>query len=84
MRASPCLRLVRLEISRFPRKERPHMPGSKTTPGHPSACDGALARVAFRYVNGVGTRDKQTIVAPWLAYALPCQRFAMHLTVHRA
>ncbi len=60
------------------------MPGSTTTPGHPSACDGAPRRVAFRHLNGVGTRDINSIVAQWLAYAFPCQRFAPHLTVRHA
>ncbi len=60
------------------------MPGSPTTPGRPSTRAVVLEGVAFRPKNGVGTRDKQTIVAQWLAYALPCQRFAMHLAVHRA
>jgi hypothetical protein len=55
--------------------ERAHMPGSATTPGHPSACDGALGRVAFRNLNSVGTRDINSIVAQWLAYAFPCRRF---------
>jgi len=32
------------------------MPGSSTTPGHPSACDDALGHVAFRYKDSVGTR----------------------------
>ena len=32
--------VVDREISRFPRKERPHMPGSPTTPGRPGARDG--------------------------------------------
>jgi hypothetical protein len=76
MRASPRRRLVKPEISRFPFKERAHMPGSTTTPGHPSACDGALGHVAFRALNSVGTRDINSIVAQWLAYAFPCRRFA--------
>ena len=37
------------EISRFPYKELACMPGSSTTPGCPSACDGALGHIAFRY-----------------------------------
>ena len=57
MRASPVPRLVRLEISRFPYKERACMPGSPTTPGRPSACAGALGRLAFRYTDSVGTRN---------------------------
>ena len=44
------------EISRFPRTERPSMPGSKTTPGLAGACNDAPASVAFRGVNNVGTR----------------------------
>jgi hypothetical protein len=63
MRASPVRQLVRPEISRFPCKERAHMPGSSTTPGHPSTCVGALGRVAFRTEDGVGTRD---MVLSWL------------------
>lgn len=51
------------------------MPGSSTTPGHPSACGGALECVAFRNLNSVGTRDINSIVAQWLAYAFPCRRF---------
>ena len=70
------LALVDREISRFPCKERPHMPGSPTTPGRPGARDIAPVRVAFRHRNGVGTRDEGTFAAQWLAYALPCQRFA--------
>ena len=46
-----------LNGSQFPCKERAHMPGSSTTPGPPSACDGALGQVAFRLLDSVGTRD---------------------------
>ena len=60
------------------------MPGSTTTPGHQGACDGAPGRVALRYLNSVGTRDINSIVAQWLAYASPCQRFAPHLAVRHA
>jgi hypothetical protein len=61
------LALADHEISRFPRKERAHMPVSKTTPG----------RLGARVMrNDVGTRDEGTFAAQWLAYALPCQRFA--------
>ena len=52
------------------------MPGSPTTPSRPSACVGALSHVAFRQQNGVGTRDEPTFAARWLAYAIPCRRFA--------
>lgn len=60
------------------------MPGSATTPGHPSACDGVLGHVAFRALNSVGTRDIKSVVAQWLAYASPCQRFAPHLAMRHA
>src|SRR5229473_509342 len=63
------------EISRFPCKERPHMPGSATTPGRSGARAVAPVRVAFRAVNGVGSRD-MPFAAQWLAYALPYRRFA--------
>ena len=56
------------------------MPGSTTTPGHPHACDGAFRCIAFRLLNGVGTRDINSFVAQWLAYAFPCRRFADTLT----
>jgi hypothetical protein len=52
------------------------MPGSSTTPGHPSACDDALGHVAFRYTGSVGTRDQFSIAAQWLACTSPCRRFA--------
>ncbi len=51
------------------------MPVSTTTPGRLGARDIAPIRVAFRSVNGVGARD-MPFAAQWLAYALPCQRFA--------
>ncbi len=52
------------------------MPGSSTTPGHPSACDDALGHVAFRYTDSVGTRNQFSIAAQWLACTSPCRRFA--------
>ena len=45
------------EISRFPCKELPYMPGSATTPGQTDARDCAPARVAFRSVDSVGARE---------------------------
>ena len=60
------------------------MPVSSTTPGRPSACVAALGHIAFRYTNSVGTRDQFSIAAQWLAYALPCQRFADALASSRA
>jgi len=70
------LALADHEISRFPSKERAHMPVSKTTPGRLGARVIAPFRVAFRHRNDVGTQDEGTFAAQWLAYALPCQRFA--------
>ena len=52
------------------------MPGSQTTPGRLGARVIAPSRVAFRQRNGVGSREEGTFAAQWLAYALPCQRFA--------
>src|SRR3954462_15371724 len=68
------------EISRFPSKERPHMPGSQTTPGRPGARADAPVHVAFRVRYRVGTRDEKSFAAPYLAYALPYRRFANALT----
>jgi hypothetical protein len=52
------------------------MPGSATAPGRLGARAIAPLRVAFRLLNGVGTRDSNSIAAQWLAYTLPCRRFA--------
>ena len=41
---------------------------------------GAPERVAFRDLKRVGTRDCTCFAAQWLAYALPCRRFARTLT----
>jgi hypothetical protein len=71
---------VKLEISRFPRKERACMPGSPTTPGRPRACAGARRRIAFRYTDSVGTRNQFSFAAQWLACMYPCRRFADTLT----
>ena len=76
MRASPVPQLVRLEISRFPRKECAYMPGSTTTPGRLSTRAGAHRRLAFRYTNSVGTRNWFSIAAQWLACTYPYRRFA--------
>ena len=50
------LALADHEISRFPGKERPHMPVSTTTPGLLGARTIAPIRVAFRQRNDVGTQ----------------------------
>src|SRR4249920_907148 len=59
MRTGDCCQTVDREISRFPRKERLHMPGSLTTPGRPNARDDALRRVAFHDIHGVGTQNRK-------------------------
>jgi len=51
------------EISRFPHKERPYMPGSQTTPGPTGARNNAPAGIAFRQVNNVGTRVDNDLAA---------------------
>src|SRR3954454_18183423 len=80
MRTNSIPPLVKPEISRFPHKERPHMPGSPTTPGWTGTRADAPVHVAFRDFDHVGTRDFQAFAAQWLAYALPCRRFAVTLT----
>jgi hypothetical protein len=71
-------------ISRFPHKERPHMPGSTTAPGRADTRNNVLVRVAFRQQYGVGARNDVDFAAQWLAYAIPCRRFAGVLTDHCA
>jgi hypothetical protein len=56
------------------------MPGSSTTPGRTGARDNTPVHVAFRVYEHVGTRDNLVFAAQWLAYALPCRRFADTLT----
>ena len=51
------------------------MPGSPTTPGRMGARSSAPIRVAFRLVDSVGARHWD-FVAQWLAYTIPCRRFA--------
>ena len=73
------LALADHEISRFPSKERAHMPVSKTTPGRLGARVIAPIRVAFRQRNDVGTRDEGTFAAQWLAYAVRSSFIVMDL-----
>src|SRR5262249_38924168 len=58
MRTGGGCRTADREISRFPRKERLHMPGSLTTPGRPGARGDAPGCVAFRHLHGVGTQNR--------------------------
>ena len=55
------------------------MPGSPTTPGRPGTRARAPVRVAFRDLKRVGTRDKTSFAAQWLACVLPCRRFVVTL-----
>ena len=59
------------------------MPGSSTTPGRSDLAMVRPKRVAFRARNSVGARGL-AFAAQWLAYALPCRRFAGVLTVANA
>jgi hypothetical protein len=52
------------------------MPGSQTTQGRSDTRTSVPARVAFRQTYGVGTLRNNTFAAQWLAYTLPCRRFA--------
>src|SRR5437660_9297338 len=79
MRTGGNCRTVDREISRFPRKERLHMPGSSTTPGRSDLAMLRPKRVAFRTRNSVGTQGL-AFAAQWLAYALPYRRFVGVLT----
>src|ERR1700733_5745205 len=62
--------MVELEISRFPNKERPYMPGSPTTQDRSGTRDVAPVRFAFRVCNLVGILDEKYFVAQWLACTL--------------
>ena len=76
MRTNGIAPLAKPEISRFPHKERPHVPGSPTTPGWVSARDDAPVHFAFRDSDHVGTQNYLAFAAQWLAHALPYRRFA--------
>ena len=81
MRTTPlALRVIKLEISRFPCKERPYMPGSQTTQGRWVTRADVPYRVAFRVSYRVGTLEINTYAAQWLACTLPCRRFTGALT----
>jgi hypothetical protein len=59
------------------------MPGSQTTWGRAGARAHAPAHVAFCLFESISTPEA-IFAAQWLAYALPCQRFAHVLTAMRA
>ena len=52
------------------------MPGSQTAPGRTGTRNNAPVRLAFRNEYSVGARFYLTFAAQWLAYAIPCRRFA--------
>ena len=52
------------------------MPGSQTALGRKGACNSAPVHIAFRQRNSVGAQDDVDFAAQWLAYAIPCRRFA--------
>jgi hypothetical protein len=52
------------------------MPGSLTAPRDAGTRIIAPVRVAFRSTHGVGASERTSFAAQWLAYALPCRRFA--------
>jgi hypothetical protein len=64
------------EASRFPCKELPHMLRVSDHAGLGGRSRYRAPHVAFRENEHVGARDYQVFAARWLAYALPCQRFA--------
>lgn len=60
------------------------MPGSLTSPRRPGARADAPGRVAFRSSHSVGSSGRFSFEAQWLAYALPCRRFALALAANDA
>ena len=52
------------------------MPGSQTALGWAGTRNNVPVHIAFRQQNGVGTQDDVDFAAQWLAYAIPCRRFA--------
>jgi hypothetical protein len=55
------------------------MPGSPTSPGRPCTRDSVPVRVAFHDAKRVGTQNFVHFEAQWLAYVIPCRRFAATL-----
>lgn len=78
------MRVIELETSRFPYKERPYMPGSQTTQGRSDTRADVPSRIAFRATYRVGTPEIITYAAQWLACTLPCRRFTATLADARA
>ena len=72
------------EISRFPRKERLHMPGSLITPGRPGLALSRPDMLPSTLCTASAPQNETPIAAQWLACAPPCQRFAEALAGHCA
>src|ERR1700682_103522 len=75
--------VVEREISRFPCKERPYMPGSQTTRSRSRARAGARDRVAFRWSDGVGA-PIESFRGSMAGLYNPCRRFAPGLAADGA
>jgi hypothetical protein len=67
------------ETSRFPYKERPHMPGSSTTSGRTGTRDDAPAVLPSVIMTTSAPGLFQAFAAQWLAYVPPYRRFAVTL-----
>src|SRR5258708_6327899 len=67
---------VERETSRFPYKERPHMPGSPTTPDRPGTRDHVRRPSCLPSSEQRRHPGLNSFAAQWLAYALPYRRFA--------
>ena len=72
-----------MEISRFPGRRLLRMPGSATTRGWLVSCDNDTGHLAFCWTENISAPNL-SYAAQYLAYALPCQRFACGLTTTRA
>jgi len=59
------------------------MPGSATTRGRLVSCDDDTHHLAFCWTENISAPNL-AYAAQYLAYTLPCQRFACSLTTTRA
>jgi hypothetical protein len=72
-----------MEISRFPDERLLRMLGSTTTRDWLVSCDTDMNHFAFCWTENI-CAPNLSYAAQYLAYALPCQRFACGLTTTRA
>src|SRR6188472_2461868 len=82
-RSRPRLVGTAMETSRFPGRRLLRMPGSATTRGWLVSCDDDTDHLAFCWTENISAPNL-SYAAQYLAYALPCQRFACGLTTTRA